>query len=1705
MFFETVLSSQPAFAADVLVKATLLLASVILIDLCLRKGSAAMRHRVWTMSFVGLLFLPILSYVVPQYRVAILPADWFAHEPTGDSSPVNFTTVPMASASENSVPSASPSDPTNFRDWQLEETQLGGNRLAPPSLESSLDPRSAPTTNTDDRKQNPTSFGWFLTIKTLGLVWPVGCLIAVSPLILGIWRIRLLHRKSPKVLDHETIRTLAELCRRLGIFRPVRLLETEQSIVPMTWGLFGPVVLLPASWRRWASERQRLVLLHELAHVKRFDVVTQSIARLAVSLYWFHPMAWYAIRRLRVERELACDDCVLMSGERPSQYAEQLLSIAREFQSLEMPPAVAMAQRSGLENRVRAMLDQARSHLPLNPRVAGGMLVMTIATLLLLAPLRLGAITPAAVVESDSVASLDEPKTASSKSAKNQMHISGTVTSPDNQPLAGARVTVLRKFLANPSWSVHYEKLLETKSDAAGRFDVDVPAISDRFSNGHHFEEQRTIVHASKEGYGPDEADVETLKNAPNLQLATATKKIRGRFLDLEGKPIAGVKVKLVKIEKAGASIALWLENARNNPATLNDPRMMMAQPIAATNWPRLATFPSRGEITAVEILGPIEAQSDSNGEFTLAGIGDDRQATLLVESPTTATTWLHCVTHEMASVNMPSMDPRFRVGRTFGAKFDYSAEPSQWVQGIVRDKRTGTPLKDVVVSLHQFGDSLLSIEDFIQCTTDSNGRYLLKGIPKAPEGSNGVKLRILPSAEQPYFRSEHPVPKSMGLEPVELNLALTKGIWIEGQVTDAKTKAPLPAMVAYYPRRENQYAENHETWRLNLISMGYEDLIATDASGRFRVPGLPGAGVLRVVAANDTEYELADGLPPGIETSPRKYYHCDSAGNAMAELDIAPDESLHRVDVAVKPLAMRSIQVVDAVGNDVMDYYMAGRLPVGRPTIGGRGKSYWAQNRLDTAHAEYYPGEGADRERPLMFLDAERKLGAVIPIETLEGKSDEIARITLLPTVKIKGRLVDANGNAMKDGYVKAGVGITEFRAMFPTSNGGNAITRSTHPKYPLLDFGKIDERGMFELAVPPGKGYCLVVLGGQSNKILFRDRELLPGQTIDLGSVDVAASDIATEHSKKIALNPDAIPNVADSQVAEQAKAASPKASDALIFKGKVLQPDGTPAAGASLHWVYYEPGRFPDASIPPVAVTDAKGEFEIHGAPGDGTDVLVLVATKPGFAFASGKPGVFFETTGKLAANSRDGMALRLLGMFGVDKTLRLVDDDKPLTGRILTVEGVPVSNVQIRVKELRSNPKGNLDGWEKESTNSKADYYSLAREAPDVMNGFQLPSIVRDVTTDTNGKFTIKGLGKERIAQLIISGPGIETSIVFARTREGKTIRVPHQFGNDRFGLPVEVFYPNGFDFVAAPSVPVEGKILDDSTGTQLSGFLVTAGRQVMTSVGGKPYISTVTDKDGRYTLTGLSKNGEDILYVIPPRGSKYLPMGVRPKTKDARQAIKLDLKLRPVSILRGRVMDAATGKPIPGAIQYYALVKNPNLADHRSFEFANYHECRTDQNGYYEIAVLPGEGLLSFDAMDHTRYPRAASLKTNVGMPVDSPSEKRIYQSVPFYLNAANHHFVKELNIEKEATDVEINVGISSGKSLAVRVVDSNGKPASRAILKGTSELSGWHPVLDGATEIEGYLPDQGRELFAYDLESQQAAYFENLWASIERN
>jgi TonB family protein len=300
-------------------KSTVILAVAALAALLLRRRSAASRHLVWTAAAAALLALPLLSGMLPVLRV-----------PVASTGPTAVFQVFVTSTPLSRAPNA------------------GRVGQAPRSVANPQVGRA------------PVAWAF--------LIWSAGTLITVSQM-LWAYLVLLRVRRGARPFPNAEAQVLA---RTLGIDHPVAILETPRGSMPMTCGLFRPAVLMPAGASEWSAERLRVVLLHELAHIRRGDLATHLLARLALSLHWWNPLAWYAWRAFVKERERATDDLVLAAGERASDYAGHLLEIARAFrpEPTTAAAALAMARRSQLEGRLVAILDSGVNRRPAGRRAA---------------------------------------------------------------------------------------------------------------------------------------------------------------------------------------------------------------------------------------------------------------------------------------------------------------------------------------------------------------------------------------------------------------------------------------------------------------------------------------------------------------------------------------------------------------------------------------------------------------------------------------------------------------------------------------------------------------------------------------------------------------------------------------------------------------------------------------------------------------------------------------------------------------------------------------------------------------------------------------------------------------------------------------------------------------------------------------------------------------------------------------------------------------------------------------------------------------------------------------------------------------------------------------------------------------------------------------------------------------------------------------
>jgi len=284
--------------------------------------------------------------------------------------------------------------------------------------------------------------------------WLGGCALAAGRFLMGRLRIRWILRHASEA---GYARELMDAAGGHG----VRVAESASAPTAMTVGIRRPVVVLPAEAAVWPVERLRAALLHELTHIERRDLPAQAVAQAACCLYWFHPLAWLAARQLRREREHACDDAVLGRGMAAQDYARHLVESAR---ALRRPRegAMAMAEPSLLEARVRALLDGSRDRRPLNRAAACAMLAALAVMLLPLAAVTVHAqAAPQAPMMAMAPAPMQSPEPQAAPAAAGEGSLSGVVQDP-----SGARIPNCTVIIRSEDGAVE----LKTTTDPVGGY-----------------------------------------------------------------------------------------------------------------------------------------------------------------------------------------------------------------------------------------------------------------------------------------------------------------------------------------------------------------------------------------------------------------------------------------------------------------------------------------------------------------------------------------------------------------------------------------------------------------------------------------------------------------------------------------------------------------------------------------------------------------------------------------------------------------------------------------------------------------------------------------------------------------------------------------------------------------------------------------------------------------------------------------------------------------------------------------------------------------------------------------------------------------------------------------------------------------------------------------------------------------------------------
>ena len=1502
------------WATNVLIHTTVLAAMSLLIALLFRKVAVT---RYWILCLGMLLVLgsPLISAFIQSRGNSFLTLALPVEEPTDVAA--TTPTLPIVAGK--------PAPERSFDlDQPIESASIGRLEMEQPFDQRVPTPDEMPTVAVNETVVTPSPIvtepvakarsasEWLRVILTSALVvWAVGTTLLLVRVSLGWTRMARILKQAQPVENPELRQAFEQACAAVGHTRDVepKFVVSDSVSGPIAAGIFGGTVVLPTHLVDQVDAANLAnVLVHEVAHVARRDQIVVLIQNLVAALYWPHPLVKMLNRELAKAREEVCDNFVLAGIEAPA-YSRTLLSLAELVQQPEaMPGSVGFfTDRWKLEHRVAGLLDTRRDRKTFLSKRSWMCLATTTVLLALMTCVSTITFATAPLV---GVANASDDEN-DSPAADDLTLISGVVSDPDGNPVSGARVVALRHV-----WSRHFSKtdrelVAETTSDEKGKYELQLPSTSQKFSDEDNLGVSRTSILAIHRNFGPEEKTGPLSEKTVNLQLAKATVPLLGRVLDLEGKPVVGARVKLQQIEKPNVAfgntdaVAKWAELAKKNP-TSNSVNGMEVASATEAPAPVVHFYPVGSRLSGVELLN-IETTTDTDGQFRINDIGDDRLAILRVDGADVASTMFQVVARKMAAVNTPDMGGLFRMVKTFGNEPVVVAEPSRIIRGVVRDRESGDPIPGVTVARHSYDPQKENNVDGILSTiTDAQGRYELTGLPRVASAEKRTLMlgieppRGDPETDRAYFRSSHRVPTAAGFEPIEFDISLTRGVWASGQVTSAKTGQSVPSIVGYHPFIDNQYAKDHEAFTAGSLSIGNHEMFATDENGNYHVPALRGHGVLRVIAGKSSEYEIV--TLPGTEIRDRgsagysvgriadqKIYHTMSPGNAVVELNIAKDAKQSQVNVELQHLDTLVLKVLNPDGSAASGFRVAGRRDFRSPLKTG---NYWQWKTVQDSTVDVMLSRKGKLDRPVMLFNRKQSLGAVVWPDEINLKNLSTLEVRLQPCATIVGKVLNPGKKKSGHASIQAGIGGIEDEAF-------------KRFEYPMIGLEVLGESGAFEFVVPPSD-HCSLILNGRET--LLEEESLAPGETLNLGTIDAKAnpktwpkpirtlSSVAQPTSKPVGVVRATSPMSPSGAVRKQNKIPVAAAPTANGLKVQVILPNGKPAAGAHVA-VTGDDAETWEQTVVLETMTDTNGVCWLDEKtwPKDKSreNTRFLLARSDGY-------GIGWR---KLAGNHQNQAERKTIEIKLLEQGI--------IEGKLVDIEGQPAvgETLQInRVKSREANAKNissmfgiNSDrmlglDWDQNSTSPQA----------------WLPSVI----TDDDGRFKLTG---------VPIGYGVFVSVVNSKKfpPQGFAINAGQRSRDDDHYRSKARIYKPGEEAVVvlSPGKVFVGVVTFEDTGEPVPDAKVSIWAS-QSEFGTMSSIEGHTDAEGRYRM--LPKPGIRFgVAAYPPSGVPYMARETERLTwENGDSTREVDIKLPRVVLVRGRVLEEGTDLPVEGATITY---------------------------------------------------------------------------------------------------------------------------------------------------------------------------------------
>ncbi len=478
----------------------------------------------------------------------------------------------------------------------------------------------------------------------------------------------------------------------------------------------------------------------------------------------------------------------------------------------------------------------------------------------------------------------DLPKARERKKG-DSVTIRGQVLDRDGKPVAGAQIVS-----SLPTLTVQSDRSSPRSlgiSRAEGRFEVALPreALARRGPSGF----DRPVIAAVAAGHAPDwvKLDRQDAGDPPSLTLRLRRDDVpvEGRVIGSDGKPVSDLTVYTVLLANFPAES---LEKLKQNAGSLNDglfEQLYMDALILAKDG----------------FISPV--RTDIDGRFRLTGIGRDRAALLLIEGESVEQSRTMIYTSSDPAY-VPVALPMHEFGdRFFGPRCELTVAPGRVIDGVIHEAGSARPVRGVTVRSAGF---------MLSATSDAQGHFRIASQPKQSQND----LEVITEG-QPYIPVGKTISDAPGLAPIHVDVALKRGVWVQGRVQNQADGRPVSAIVRYYPLRDNPHLKDCPDASFFDKNLSDDGEFPTDADGKFRAVALPGEGILAVQTV-DRKFLVAK---PFSEELAGKVLYNDGFQHTMKQFQalvaISPRD-VERVtvpDIMVVAGRTQHVQVLRATG----------------------------------------------------------------------------------------------------------------------------------------------------------------------------------------------------------------------------------------------------------------------------------------------------------------------------------------------------------------------------------------------------------------------------------------------------------------------------------------------------------------------------------------------------------------------------------------------------------------------------------------------------------------------------------------------------------------------------------------------------------------------------------------------------------------------